>query len=154
MTDEEGLSGKPNWSRMQKPCKRGHLGWRMVNGHCVECLRPQRSAMKKTATYKAKDSDYRRLPHRRIAGKFYTLKHKYGISSDEYERIFEYQNGACAVCFWKQTEDEILRLDHDHGTGKIRGLLCHQCNVSIGLMKDSAAILRNAAEYVELHRGY
>ncbi len=42
-------------------------------------------------------------------------------------------------------------IDHDHATGKVRGLLCHNCNVAIGLMKDNTDLLKKAAEYLETH---
>jgi hypothetical protein len=42
-----------------------------------------------------------------------------------------------------------LAVDHDHKTGKVRGLLCHKCNKSIGGLQDSVVLLRKAADYLE-----
>lgn len=85
------------------------------------------------------------------------LKHKYGISLEKYEEMLTEQEGKCAIC--KATENNTtgnrkdwnFAVDHDHETGKIRGLLCNSCNRGIGLLKDNPELLRKAAEYVETH---
>lgn len=59
------------------------------------------------------------------------LKRKYGISQEEYELILDFQNGSCAICFAKPVKN-YLHVDHCHKTGRIRGLLCHQCNWYLG----------------------
>ncbi len=46
-----------------------------------------------------------------------------------------------------------MHMDHDHQTGKFRGLLCHKCNVTLGMVDDSTEVLRWLAQYVEEHRG-
>jgi hypothetical protein len=53
--------------------------------------------------------------------------HKYGLSNADYEVLFQRQGGKCALC----KETARLEVDHDHETGRVRGLLCHSCNVSI-----------------------
>lgn len=60
----------------------------------------------------------------------------------EYEALENAQYGACAVC--KNHSDTRLVVDHDHATGKVRGLLCNQCNVALGLFRDSKQALQNA----------
>lgn len=83
---------------------------------------------------------------------------KYGISLDEYNKMFEDQNGLCYICH--QPEQFIhhmtkkpasLAVDHCHNTGETRRLLCKSCNNGLGLFKDSPEILRNAANYLESH---
>lgn len=75
------------------------------------------------------------------------LKAKYDISWDQYQEMFETQNGVCAICSIDK-EDETLHVDHCHTTGKVRGLLCGCCNRALGLFKDSPEILSKAEEYV------
>ena len=59
------------------------------------------------------------------------------------------QQNRCAICKVKQEElDYDLVLDHDHVTGRIRGLLCHKCNTGIGLLQDDPDILQNAIDYL------
>lgn len=87
------------------------------------------------------------------------LKHRYGISGQEYDAMVEAQGGRCAVCREFPSQENTrahwsgkLCIDHCHETGRIRGLLCNDCNLTVGYGK-SAAILSAAAEYVRLHYG-
>lgn len=83
------------------------------------------------------------------------LKIKYNITADVYFSLLENQSGVCAICFSPETKIinnnkniAILAVDHDHKTGKIRGLLCKSCNIAIGSMKDSIDRLLSAATYL------
>lgn len=78
--------------------------------------------------------------------RFSKLKQNYGISREEYEAMYEAQNGKCAICCVKSSET--LQVDHDHITGKIRGLLCADCNRGLGCFKDSVLFLHRAARYM------
>jgi hypothetical protein len=78
------------------------------------------------------------------------LKYYYGITQEDYNRMFEEQNGCCAICGKHQSdENKALSVDHDHTTGKIRGLLCPRCNHGLGLFLDSSELLKLAANYIE-----
>ena len=72
---------------------------------------------------------------------------RYGISIDEFESLWNRQNGVCAICGISLKEIK-YRIDHDHNTGKVRGLLCISCNTGVGLLKDSPGILASAARYL------
>jgi len=75
------------------------------------------------------------------------LKRKYGLTLEEYKYLFEEQNGVCAIC--KTTEEcRMLAVDHNHESGKVRGLLCGSCNRALGLLKDNPELLSRAKEYV------
>lgn len=78
----------------------------------------------------------------------------YGITVDDYETMLEQQNGGCAVCggtIANRGKNSMSRLhvDHDHDTGRVRGLLCHPCNTGIAKFRDDPALLRSAADYIE-----
>lgn len=60
------------------------------------------------------------------------LKCRYNITLDQYDEIFEQQNGVCAICGEPEIKKR-LSVDHDHKTGKIRGLLCQRCNFNLGI---------------------
>lgn len=77
--------------------------------------------------------------------KGYNLK-KYGLTVEEYEKLYQQQNGKCAICYQKY---EVLAVDHDHKTGKIRGLLCRKCNMILGAMNDNPQIYLNILKYLE-----
>ena len=74
---------------------------------------------------------------------------KYGITQEEYLRIVRLQEYKCAVCF---KEDKInLSVDHNHKTGKLRGIICNRCNMALGNVGDSPQVLRSLANYLEKH---
>ena len=80
----------------------------------------------------------------------------YGLSIEDWNVLFSKQKGLCAICNQPETvllKGKIKRLavDHCHTTGKVRALLCAKCNKAIGLMKDQPELLRQAAQYLELH---
>jgi len=76
---------------------------------------------------------------------------KYGITDDEYRAWLDAQGGVCAICGNGETSKDgrPLSVDHDHGTGRIRGLLCNRCNPMIGYARDDIAILQAAIEYLK-----
>jgi len=81
-----------------------------------------------------------------------TLKKKYGISIDDFEKLLEAQGRICAICGSDHpgtTWGLNLHVDHEHTTGRIRGLLCQACNTSLGKMQESPELLRKAALYIE-----
>jgi hypothetical protein len=78
----------------------------------------------------------------------------YGITKDQWMEIFLKQNGACKVCGIHQSELKMnLVVDHDHASGKVRGLLCRSCNLVIGNAKDDPSILQRAIVYLQSFRG-
>jgi len=70
----------------------------------------------------------------------------YGLTPEQFVAMVTAQKGVCLIC---HEVPEQLVVDHDHVTGKVRGLLCHECNMALGKMKDHPARLRAAAEYLE-----
>ena len=66
--------------------------------------------------------------------------------------MWQASRGVCAVCRESPRDKKSLHLDHDHATGKIRSFLCNHCNVSIGMVGDSATLLRKLADYIESHK--
>lgn len=79
------------------------------------------------------------------------LQKNYGITLDDYYQMLDNQNGCCAVCnaLPPTGRKKYLAVDHDHDTGKVRGLLCDNCNRAIGLLKDNVEVLDKASEYLK-----
>lgn len=73
--------------------------------------------------------------------------YKYGITPEDFKQMFETQQGKCAICNEEPKTKRGLHVDHDHETGKVRGLLCHGCNVALGSFKD-VTLLNKAIEYL------
>jgi hypothetical protein len=76
---------------------------------------------------------------------------KYGLTEDGYQQLLEVQGGCCAICSSPDADSRgrALHVDHDHNTGKVRGLLCKNCNQALGLLADDSARLRKAASYLD-----
>jgi Recombination endonuclease VII len=76
------------------------------------------------------------------------LRNKFSLTIEEYDTILESQGGVCALCDAAPTPGISLHVDHDHGTGEIRGLLCVRCNNALGLFREDPDLLKRAARYV------
>lgn len=79
------------------------------------------------------------------------LKRKYGLSLGDFERKIRIQDGLCAICGNSPTKKNLC-VDHDHDTGKVRGLLCDNCNLLLGRINDDPTIIKSAAQYLEKWR--
>ncbi len=80
------------------------------------------------------------------------IKIRYGVSIEDYDAMLKKQKNKCAIC--ESTSNNRKRaerfcIDHCHSTGKIRGLLCHNCNVLLGKLKDSIAMCKKVVIYLE-----
>ena len=117
---------------------------------------------------------YRRQPENRekerLAGNSYRdrnpdkvknghLKRNYKITIEKYNEMLLSQNMCCAICLQEEksldnrkNKSRDLAVDHCHETGKVRGLLCWQCNTSLGKFKDSIEILQRAIDYLNKSR--
>lgn len=80
-----------------------------------------------------------------------TRLRKLGMTLEDYARLFSEQGGKCAICRTADTgvKKNNFPVDHDHKTGKVRGLLCDRCNTSLGQFEDNPDLLRKAADYLE-----
>lgn len=80
---------------------------------------------------------------------------QYNLTVDSYSALSKQQNNVCAICgktpFWNRNikRPNRLHVDHDHETGKVRGLLCYNCNLLLGHCKNDVAILEKAIVYLQ-----
>jgi hypothetical protein len=72
---------------------------------------------------------------------------KYALPGMSIDELLESQSSTCAIC--KTAINKSAAIDHDHVTGVVRGMLCRECNLGLGLFKDNPAVLKEAAKYVE-----
>ena len=78
------------------------------------------------------------------------LKKKYGITLDQWEQMLEDQDGQCGCCGVHQMYlDERLCVDHDHETGKVRELVCRNCNLALGHLDHKVIFARCAVRYLK-----
>ncbi len=87
--------------------------------------------------------------------RFYHIKSKYNLTQDEYNDLLTKQNYVCAICFKPESATHSksrkvapLSIDHNHETGKVRGLLCHKHNLAIGAFNDDVVLLESARQYL------
>lgn len=84
-----------------------------------------------------------------------TFEMQYGITLEEYEERHRDQGGVCATCGrpeWVTARGGKVRLlcvDHDHVTGKVRGLLCSNCNRAVGLLNDDVDLMKKVIYYLQ-----
>ncbi len=97
----------------------------------MKCSRCNRTKTKRNFSYRKTvcNKCYKESPAYRTARDGY-LKRTYGITVDEYDRLLASQSGGCAIC-GGLSGGKNLAVDHDHGTGEVRGLLCKRHNTAI-----------------------
>lgn len=114
----------------------------MSNEPCKSCGIGERAVFPSQVSSYCKDC----LTIRRVAT---ARKHLYGITEDQYNEMLAVTDGRCYVCGLANENGRTLCVDHDHNTDAIRGLLCLQCNVALGMAQDDPKLLRQLAEYLE-----
>jgi len=117
-----------------------------IRPNCVDCHKEYQNGSHHKHKHKH--------PHVYEEDKDRKLKKTYGIGYAEYLTMLEVQNGCCAICGTNDTGNrKAFHVDHCHATGKIRGLLCGNCNSGIGNLRDNVRLLRRAIDYLESTQG-
>jgi len=94
--------------------------------------------------------EYRKTDKAKTAHKENKLRYNYGITLDDKWQMFADQRGCCAIC-GKGKHIRKLYIDHNHESGKVRGLLCNRCNTGMGYV-DNIELLEKMITYREKHR--
>ena len=128
---------------VEKPLTEYYKTTDRKSGHktiCKTCIR----AMPQTAEKKE---------YMRKYSKKYFLKTRYNMTEEDYSEMLTTQNHKCAICGIDESElpNKRLYIDHCHNTGEVRELLCHNCNVALGLVKESVSTLTQAIAYLYKH---
>lgn len=129
--------------RPRPKLKRGYNSW------CRECenLETRKKYKPKPKKVVIKDNEYTKLNNLKRM-----LKHRYNLEYSDYLLMYEQQNKCCAIC---NEPKELgghkgLQVDHSHETNEVRGLLCRNCNVAIGYLKENKEIILNIINYLNL----
>ena len=118
------------------------LKWR----RCKVCIRSKMKTKYHTYTSTREDTKVRNRT---------TLLIRYGLTWTTFRAMLVAQDHKCAICYSAIVEEvgaprlQQACVDHCHATGKVRGLLCMNCNLALGYLKDSPAVTRRAASYLE-----
>jgi len=134
--------------------------WRKKNPKRV-AEHAKRSRIKNKEKVKVRQREWgeKNKEHRSKKGKEWYLKNKnrvrntqlkryFGITLKKYDELLNKQNNGCAICDGPPGKRS-FSVDHDHITGKVRGLLCRGCNVGIGNLKDDPKLLEKAITYIK-----
>ncbi len=121
-----------------------------LSSACKECYNKQQGLYRIQNREKTRERNktfYRKNKRKVIS---HQLERLYGITLAEYDRMFEKQNGVCAIC----NLPEIMRrlsIDHNHKTGTVRELLCTSCNALLGYLREDEQKLENVKRYLQRH---
>lgn len=105
------------------------------------------------AKVKAYCKSYNAIPKNKVRSRYFRIAKKFGISKKDFDIMLKNQNNACAICKKEEYDPrhKYLSVDHNHSTGKVRGLLCNNCNKALGQFKECPTIMLNAISYIKLH---
>lgn len=119
-------------------------GKEYVSLHCRSCDNERKKAYYAANPEKLRDK-----------AKKYQLKSKYGLSEKDLAYMLEASDHRCEICNTSVEYGRIslgaAHIDHCHETGKVRGVLCSQCNLGLGHFRDDVTYLENAISYLEKH---
>jgi hypothetical protein len=128
---------------------------------CRECYRAYLAKKREDPAYNKKMAErlreirFSRLIKTTETERRAQLKYKYKLSVRDLEIMKEMQGNRCAICgIYEKDLPRGLVVDHDHELNKVRGMLCHECNKALGIMKDDSTRLRIAAEYLDGYNRY
>lgn len=76
-------------------------------------------------------------------------ENRYGMARGQYNAMVKAQEGKCAICGWQSSPKDPLHVDHDHKTGRVRGMLCSRCNMALGSVEDDTSLLGSMIEYLK-----
>ena len=129
-----------------KPLDEFYTNRHRHKSRCKSCerIRERKWHNSKRAHIKKKDPNRLKIAKRREQ-----LRYRFNLTIDEYDKILENQQGKCAICGGGREKQKYkFAVDHCHATGKIRGILCQNCNAGLGLFKDNPQSLTNAITYL------
>ena len=107
--------------------------------------RAKRRAYKKTERGKAAERRSRNSARSKLRLEANRVKTRYGLSPEQHQELVRLAAGRCAICNQAKAR---LEIDHSHETGKVRGLLCGNCNRGLGLFSDDITRLQSAVAYL------
>jgi len=132
-----------------KDCQKQYMAtWRSENRQRMRDHEARRRAtMSEEEKARKRELDLARYHADPSVARDKILRKKYGISQAEYDAMLEKQGGVCRIC-GGTNGPRILHVDHHHGTGAVRGLLCTNCNTGLGMFQDNPNFLSQAMTYL------
>lgn len=129
------------------PCQNGHISLRWTAcGRCISCRQVSYNKRRVKANAQ-KRKVYIRTPRQVAQARKQNLA-RYNLTIDQYNLMLKNQEGVCAICKRECPSGKFLAVDHNHNTGKVRALLCMECNTGLGKFRDSQHLLMLAINYL------
>ncbi len=144
--------------------RKQHRLYNIEHSLCLQCSQPaitgqrfcrmcrdkarEKSKMRKGTEGRIQTCSKYYQSHKRPWRNYYYQK-KYGITLEKYEEMFKRQSGRCEICKSKPEKSRNLHIDHDKTTGKVRGLLCTNCNTALGGYRENIQILKAVIRYIK-----
>ena len=142
VTEEEKRERRREYARKhyeanREKCKELQRDWYLANReHCLARQREYNAANPPTK-------------EQRVASRTKSRLRSFGLTQDQYDTMLTGQNSSCAICHTSEPGGwGTFHIDHCHTTGKVRGLLCHHCNVGLGHFRDDPTSLSRAIAYL------
>jgi hypothetical protein len=136
----------------KKKRREAGLRWAVRNRERLNTYQRKWNAEHPENVKAGKQKYYTSLPEgvKKQRARGYNLKSSYGMTVDDYDKMYKFQDGRCATCarFFEK-----LHVDHDHKTEDVRGLLCMNCNTALGCVQDDILVLRELIAYLEKSNG-
>lgn len=128
-----------------------------IRGHCIDCGKGL-TGWKAQRCRPCNTKFIQPLISREEYARNWQLKKKYGLEFGEFEALWTATRGRCFICNkqmkWptktKGQGLDVVAVDHDHKTGKVRGLLCNACNKALGFFKDDPELIFKAYNYLSV----
>ena len=140
--------------KTEKPYSEFHISQKGVKGpiyksQCKVCVRKRQVEKYHSLTEEQKKQRRERSncynPEYRQR---YNLRTRFGLTTEEFSDMIVEQNSMCKICGDGFDETNKPQIDHNHETGKVRGLLCRNCNTSLGLLKENTDTILNMISYI------
>jgi hypothetical protein len=130
-------NGKP-----KSECKKCHYEWCKKYSKTENGFLAAKKAKLKLLSVPSKKERFKKQQ------KFWTIAKKYNISEKEYFEMLNNQNNKCSICK-EEISDKTAVVDHNHASGKVRDLLCRNCNTGLGMFFENIFNFKNAVTYLE-----
>lgn len=146
----KGVAALPGSART-RPCVKCSNVERNGRGDCIPCSKAYQKEWFQNHSHKAYKAGYKKEwlaanPDRSREFDLQVRVSRYGLTIDQYRQMCDRQSGLCCICARPFGRGCI---DHDHDTGRVRGILCHTCNVGLGQFQDNPMLLARAIQYLK-----
>ena len=119
--------------------------WQQRKYYCRECRKEISRVIYQ------RDPEKHLAPRRGEKNRSIMMKHRYGLSIESWQDMVDAQQGCCALCDTYAIDPKKLKIDHNHETGQVRGLLCNNCNAGLGMFDENPYKLQKAINYINKH---